>query len=171
MSTACCPQQPRSAPVDSRPWLTVQSWSISVHLVLGRFLFLLPCFSQCHCPSEGQCLLTTRPKWDSCRLVLFASQVELALSPARGSFWRPRRPQGSPPRTRFGGTRRLPVGLLHCPPLASVLVTGNLRVWLTSASVPSDTALLLVTFPDPRIAALPSLSLLVISRLSLPSNR
>lgn len=46
-----------------------------------------------------------------------------------------------------------------------MLVTGNLRVRRTSALVPGDTALLSVTFPDPRIAALPSLSLPVISWL------
>lgn len=144
----------------ARLWLT--AWNRS----LSHSVFSFPCclvFPGVTVLSEERCHLTTCPKWDSCRPVLFASQAELALSPACGSSRQPRRPQSSPPGTHFRGTRRFPVGLLRCPALASVLVTGNPRVWTTSALAPGDTALLSVTFPDPPIAALPSLSLVVIS--------
>lgn len=144
----------------ARLWLT--AWNRS----LLHSVFSFPCclvFPGVTVLSEERCHLTTCPKWDSCCPVLFASQAELALSPACGSSRRPRRPQSSPPGTHFRGTLRFPVGLLRCPALASVLVTGNPRVWTTSALAPGDTALLSVTFPDPPIAALPSLSLVVIS--------
>lgn len=152
--------------MSQRQLLGARLWLSAWNRSLSHSVFSFPCclvFPGVTVLSEERCHLTTCPKWDSCRPVLFASQAELALSPACGSSRQPRRPQSSPPGTHFRGTLRFPVGLLRCPALASVLVTGNPRVWTTSASVPGDTALLSVTFPDPPIAALPSLSLVVIS--------
>lgn len=144
----------------------------SLHLVPGLLPLLLPSiFPSVTVLSKGPRLPMMHSKQDNFCFVLLAYHGASGSIRSRTPwpvFLAVQGPRSALAQTTFQKNRLPPAGPLRCPASASVGVTGKTRLWLVWASVPEDASGLGETFPKPPAAALPSLSLLLVSWLQSP---